>query len=223
MDPNSFTRPVGQALDPRMQLVSVLRDERLGQEESILPALSQRGNPDFNNAESVKQVFAKKPLLHCRLQIHVRGSQHPRVDFDQFTSSDALYPPILKEAKQFDLQAQRHLSDFIQKQGPLFGVFQFPFLLPMRAGESAFLIPEEFALEESLWNRPAIDRDDRPCLPRTLSVDRPRHQLLAGPAFARDQDRDLGARDAADHLKDPLHGGTDTEDLLEPGPAGMLL
>src|SRR5713101_510835 len=137
---NGFTRLVGQALDPRIQLVSILRDECLGQHEHILSALSQWGNRDRNHTESVKQVFTKESLLHGLLQVYVRGGQHPRVDFDLFTSSDALDPAILKEAKQLDLEAQWHLAHLIEEQRAPLGVLHLPFLLPMGPGKGALLI-----------------------------------------------------------------------------------
>src|SRR5580692_4869732 len=66
-------------------------------------------------------------------------------------------------------------------------------------------MPEKFALQQILWNRSAIDRNER--LEATIAVmmNRPRDQLLAGAAFAGDHYRCVAMRDAAHHLEDLLH------------------
>ena len=53
------------------------------------------------------------------------------------------------------------------------------------AGEGALLVAEQFALEQRLGNRRAIDRHEFLVLTRAEFVDRARHQLLPASALAR--------------------------------------
>ena len=57
-----------------------------------------------------------------------------------FGAAHPLYFPVLQDMKQFDLQVQGHLADFIQKDGASVGQFKFagfaPFARPVKAPPS---------------------------------------------------------------------------------------
>ena len=64
-------------------------------------------------------------------------------------------------------------------------------------GEGAPRVAEELALEELLGHRGAVDGDEGSLRARAARVERPRDELLAGPALAGDEHRRVGARDAS--------------------------
>ena len=74
-----------------------------------------------------------------------------------------------------------------------------------RAGEGAFLVPEELALHQLRRQGAAVDDHEGLLRPRAVLVHRARDHLLARPALARDEHARARARDAADHLHDRLH------------------
>ena len=59
-------------------------------------------------------------------------------------------------------------------------------------------MPEQFVLDQVLWNRTAVDRDERAVAPRPAVVDRAGRQLLAGTGLALDEDRRIRVGDALD-------------------------
>ena len=67
------------------------------------------------------------------------------------------------------------------------------------AGERAFLVAEDLALEERLRDGGAVDRDKRERRAGAQFVDGLRHELLAGPRLAPDEHRCGGRRRLLDH------------------------
>ena len=91
----------------------------------------------------------------------------------------------------------------------------------MGAGEGAALVAEKLALDDRLGEGGAVDRDEGPSgAPRTL-VDGPGHKFLAGPAFAGDQDRRLGRRDAVHQREKLAHRRGAADDALGV-PGGLV-
>ena len=75
-----------------------------------------------------------------------------------------------------------------------------PLAVRHRAGERALDVAEEFALEQVLGNRAAVERDQRALGAPAVVVDRARDEFLARAALAEDQDR----RVAVGHLVDEI-------------------
>ncbi len=88
---------------------------------------------------------------------------------------------------------------------------------PIGAGEGAFLVAEELALQQVVGHRGAVDRDHRLVLPVGEVVDRPRHQLLAGAGLTQDQHGGVRrSGDLLDPLEDLLHGHALADELAGP-------
>ena len=67
-------------------------------------------------------------------------------------------------------------------------------------------MPKKFTLDKILGNSRAVHFDERAISTRTLAIDGPRHQLLAGTALSLDQHRRLGPCHLADEISESLHG-----------------
>ena len=57
----------------------------------------------------------------------------------------------------------RHLADFVEQQGAAFGQFEAAGAAFERAGERAFFVAEDFALDQRFGNGRAIDRERKAC------------------------------------------------------------
>ena len=79
-------------------------------------------------------------------------------------------------------------------------------MIAVRAGEGAFAVAEQFALDQVLGQGAAIDGDKRHVGTFALLVERACHQLLAGAGFAQDHDRRIGWGHGADEALHGLHG-----------------
>ena len=74
-----------------------------------------------------------------------------------------------------------------------------------RAGEGAFDVAEHLAFHQLPRDRAAIDRDERPVAARAQLVDRLGAELLAGAAFAGNEDRGAALGGAFDDVVDRAH------------------
>jgi hypothetical protein len=66
-------------------------------------------------------------------------------------------------------------------------------------------MPEEFALDQILGQRAAVDRHERSFAAQTLFVNRAGDQLLAGAGLTEDEDRRFRRGDAFDQGSHLLH------------------
>ena len=74
---------------------------------------------------------------------------------------------------------------------------------------------EQFALQQGVGDRAAIDRNERPLRSPAALVHRPRDEFLAGPRLAGDEDVDVAGRHALDDRIDLPHRRTLAEESLE--------
>jgi hypothetical protein len=110
------------------------------------------------------------------------------------SSPHALVRFFLQHAEQFALQVQRHFADFDKKNGPAFGGFETAGALFDRPGESAARVTEKSAFKQILWNRSAIDTDERLVFAPAALVNFARDEFLAGAAVPENQCRGFGIR-----------------------------
>src|SRR5208337_380189 len=90
------------------------------------------------------------------------------------------------------LKRPAHVRNFVEKNRAAVGFFDPPEFLFKRARERAFFVAKEFAFEQRLRNRGAIDAHVVGFGAAAQRVQRPRHQFLAGAAFAQNQDPGVG-------------------------------
>src|SRR6185503_20842048 len=76
----------------------------------------------------------------------------------------------------------------------------------VRASEGAPFMTEEFALEQSLWNRRAIDGDERFVGSIAVLVERARHQFLPRAGGSADKHGDRRRGHASNFFVNSLHG-----------------
>jgi hypothetical protein len=121
-----------------------------------------------------------------------------------------------RHAQQLHLQTHRHVADLIEHQRAAVGRLEQTAVLADRAGEGAFDVTEQLALEQVLGHRAAIDRDERPVATRARAMDRACQQLFAGAALAGDHDARVGARDHVSLSQPLFHDRAARDDLAAP-------
>jgi len=67
---------------------------------------------------------------------------------------------IFKNAEELGLRGDGHLADFVEQQGALFCELEAAGTTFDGAGERAFLVAENFALDQRLRNSGAVDGDE---------------------------------------------------------------
>src|SRR5207248_2025720 len=123
-----------------------LAQEMICEKFDIAVAFSQRRHVNGKNLETIKQIAPQLPRVDGLLRRCVACGEHAYVDFDRLVGSDAGQHACFQHAQKFDLQVDRHLDDFIEKQRAAMRALEEAAMLPVRAGEAALLVTEQLAL-----------------------------------------------------------------------------
>ena len=173
-------------------------DEVLGEARDVFAPLAQRRILDREDAEPIKQILAEAAGDDLVFQVAIGRGDDAHIDLARARVADALDFLLLQNAQQLGLHRERHFADLIEEKRAAIGQLEAAGLVAERAGERAFHVAEEFALEERLGHRGAIDLDHRPVAARAALVDGAGHEFLAGAAFAGDEHGGIGGGDEFD-------------------------
>ena len=133
------------------------------------------------------------------------GRDHPHIGRDGRVAADAIELPIGQHAQQARLQVRWHVADFIQKQCATVSLFEAATAHGRGTGERPPFVPKQLALQQVLRNRGGVNRNERLGGARAVTVQRARHQFLAGARFAVDEHRRMRLGKTADGAKHLLH------------------
>src|SRR5262245_8640426 len=109
------------------------------------------------------------------------------VDAVRPTASQPFELLLLQDAQQLRLKRQRNVSYFIQEQRPRVGHLETANFLRDGPGESAFLVPKEFALQQIKGDGSAIQLDERASAACAGIVNGTGDQLLACARLSKDE------------------------------------
>ena len=189
--------------EARRRRVTTRREHAVDQHVQIL-ALAQRRQHHVRAVEAVIQVVAETPLAHQRFERAMGGGDHAQVDRRGPGRADRQHLALGQHAQQAGLQGARHVADLVEEQRAAVGLLDQAFLaLGAGAREAAGQVAEQFALDQRLGNRRAVDRHERPAAALAAAVQRLGEILLAAAGLAGDQQADGavdepgGARDLA--------------------------
>src|SRR5262249_6875463 len=140
--------------------------------------------------------------LYFLLEVAVCGGEHAHIHADGLLATDAIHLAFLKEAKQFRLNIEAHLADFVEEKRAAVSGFGEADLLRYSARERAFFVAEELALEERFLKRAAVDRYEGLVEAIALAVNAVSDELFSGAAFALDEHAHARGRDLVHHAEE---------------------
>src|SRR5581483_7650768 len=195
---------------PRARHQDVLGDYR-----DVFAAVAQRRQQNRDDIQPVIEIFAEATALHFLLQVLLRRAHEADIDFDRFIAPDALELPLLQDPQQLHLDDRRDLADLIEEERALMRELEPAAPLLHGAGERAFFMTEKLSLKQRLWQSRTADLDERVVAPRAAPVYGIRDELLAGAAFAEDQDGRIGCGNELHFLEHFPHPLIAAEDPFE--------
>ena len=136
-------------------------EEMFHQQRQVFDTLSQGRNGQRENIEAVIEIRSKLFLLHQLLEVTMSRGNHTHVGGQQFLSPNSLKLTFLQNPKQFGLEFERHVSNFIQKKCPVSSLFKFSSFAFNRAGEGSFFMTEQFRFKQFRRNGRTVDRHKR--------------------------------------------------------------
>ena len=173
--------------DVASHFLTCLVGKCLREQPDIVTPHAQRWHVDPHHIDSVIEVSAKAALLHHAGDVAGCGSHHTHVDCVVLPGAHPSYPALLQHPQQLGLERKRQFPHFVKKEGAPVGKLHQADSLRIGPREGAPLMPKQFALQQGVWNRAAVDRNKRPGRPAAASMKGPGHQLLAGAGLARHQ------------------------------------
>ena len=177
----------------------------VGQQRNVFAPFGQWRNGQRHHVETVVQILTKLARRHAGLEIAVRSGNQPHVHVNQLRRPDRPHLTLLNHTQQLDLQQQRHVTDFIQKQRTAPGHLKQSLVVAHRAGKRALDVAEQLGFEQLFGNRRAVHRHKWPRLALARIVDGMRQQLLAGTAVALDQHAGIALRHQTGARKQIFH------------------
>ena len=124
-------------------------EKRANQKRNIFFPLAQRRHRDAHDVEPKVQIVAEFSFLHQLFEILVRRRDQAHIRAQSLIAADALEGALFADhAQQFHLRAAVDLADFIEKNSAAVRLLEAADPAFMRAGERAFFVPEQFALQQ---------------------------------------------------------------------------
>ena len=170
---------------------------------------------NLDHPQPEKQILAKRPRLHERLEIFVCRRHQSHIGRQCLVRPHALVRSLAEKPQQFHLNRRVDFPDLIQKKRPALRLLEAPDAPLVRARERALLVPKQLALQQRRRERRAMHRHQRKPRARAALVNALRDQFLAGAAFARDQNRRPRRRNLLHDVEHLLHHGRFTDDTLQ--------
>src|SRR5579862_9019423 len=160
------------------------------QVRDVLGSGAQRRQLDADHVEAVIQILPEQAARETLLEVLVGRGDHAYVGADRRLAADSIELSLCQHAQQPCLERQRHVTDLIEEQRAAVGLLEAPAPLYVRTGKGAALVSEELRLEQVRRNRRRVEGDERSPRARTVLVQCPGDELLAGAGLARDQHGD---------------------------------
>ena len=161
----------------------------------VFAAFAQCRDGNWKNVQPIKEILAEFSLANHLCKVAVSRGNDPHINMNSPGASQPFKLLLLQHAQQLCLQFERNVSDLVQKERASIREFEAPLLLHQRAGERPLLVSEQFALEQSRWNRGAVHLYQVAVTPRAEFVNSLRKHFLPGPSLAGEQHGGVGGRD----------------------------
>jgi hypothetical protein len=171
------------------------------------------------NSEPVVQIVTQAARGHRGLEVAVRRRHHAHVEGEFLPSAEPAHPTVLENPQHLRLESDGHLGDLVEEQRSPMCQLEAAGARRDRAGEGAFLVTEQLALEQPLRDGGGVDGDERAGAADAQVVDRARHQLLPGAALAGDDQRCVGRCHPLDQVVHLAHRGAGADQRAETGAA----
>src|SRR5262249_17972018 len=192
-----------QPLFARLLLAST--EEMLNKEGNIFAAFAQRRDAQPQRIEPPEEVFAEPSSLDFSFQVAVGRGYHAHVDLDRFGLTQGTNLAFLQEAQQIRLRHKRQLAYFVQQERAAVSLANDAFVFPVRAGERAAPIAEEFACDQLRRHASTVERDEFPPAARADGMNRAGDQLFARAGLAGDERRSRAVAHVFDLIDDLVH------------------
>ena len=150
---------VGQRHFLHPVLLGHLHREQAEQQHDVFAAVAQRRHLYGYGVEAVIQVFAEAAFADGLAYVHVGGCHYPHVGLPHLGGPYGYVFARFEHAQQACLRGERQLAHLVEEQCSLVCHAEIARAVVYRAGERAFHVAEQLAVNRSLGYRPAVYRE----------------------------------------------------------------
>src|SRR5262249_49176113 len=141
--------------------------------------------------QTVVEILAKLALSHGRPQVAVGRRDQSDVHVDGTARAHRPHLTTAEKPEEHRLSVGCELAHLVEEDGAAVRLAEEPGPSLDRARERPALVAEELAPEQLTGEGAAVHGLEPAAAAAAEPVDSLRHQLLAGPGLAQDQDRDV--------------------------------
>ena len=154
-------------------------------------------------------------------QVLVGGRDDPDVGRQGIFGSQWLESSLFDQSHELGLSLEAHLSDVVHEESAPVRQQHYPFLVTFRIRKRVPDMSEELVFDQLVRDGCGTDLDEAFVSPLAALVEHPGHQLLAGTAFAEEQDPSTRGSRGRDLFPQPLHSAG-FPDQMQSGPESFL-
>ena len=186
------------------------------QQRDILPPVGEGRQMEVDHVQAVEQVLAKQARSHLAFEVPVGGRYDAHVHRFTDCAADGAHSAFLQGAQQLHLHRQRHVADFIQKEGATLGGPEQPRVFTDCPGESTLDVAEQFRFQQLFGQGAAVNGNKGATPLRVCLMYSPGQQFLAAATGAGNQDAHVGPGNLAYLVEDTLHHRASGHHVLAP-------
>src|SRR5207245_1585198 len=135
-------------------------------------------------AGSTRSELRRTARANLAVQRDVGRRDDPHIDRKRAFGPEDLHLALLERPEKLSLRWKGKVDDLVEEQGPTLSQLEVPLPSPVRPGERALLVAEQFRLDQRFGNRAAVHSHEGLLAAGTALVDRARHQLFPCPVLA---------------------------------------
>gem|GEM_PF-3114620 len=152
-----------------------------------------------------EQIQAEPISTHGCLNVCIGRCDNAHVDPPVLVRANGPDDTFLQYSEQLGLQRQREVADFVQHQCAVICLDESPLSRGVGAGKSAAYVPKKLRLEERFRNSRHVHPHQAPGS-TARGMNRPGHELLAGPRVAQDERGSIILRGEGNDFSQPACG-----------------
>src|SRR3972149_5307879 len=153
------------------------------------------------------EIFTEASLFDSVFEVTVCRGDNSHVHAERFQAADPLKLPLLEKPEELRLNLRRDVSHLVEEESPTIGQLDLALFELMGPSKSPALVAEKLALQQLLRESQAVNGDEGLRAPGAPVTNGAGEELLAGSAFAQEQNGGVARCGLLGHIDGLIHAG----------------
>ena len=161
-----------------------LKGKLTKEDVDVAAALAQRRHTDTDGRQTIVEVFAKAPFGNGTRHVDIGGSDDAHIGAFHLTGADGDVFARFEDTQQAHLRLERQFAHLVEEKRPAIGGGEVAFAAVDTTCESALDVAEEFGIDGTVGDGPAVEGQIFFALAAAGIVDDARDDFLTDTVFA---------------------------------------